>query len=112
MHRFRFYFWVQKQINSLKLRPEILKEIDTIYQILDDHFYCRLHLYKRRKQYLLEKLQRDILLRETKMRFMNDVMDEEIIVYKQAKQNIISSLQEREYPFYENNILFWVDDRK
>ena len=104
----KFKLTSSKSVSNLHLYDAngVIKKYDTIYQILDDHFYCRLHLYKRRKQYLLEQLQRDILLRETKMRFMNDVMDEEIIVYKQAKQNIISSLQEREYPFYENNMVF------
>ena len=46
------------------------------------------------------------MLSETKMRFIQNVIDEEIIIYKQSKDVIIDRLRELEYPFYENNDIF------
>ena len=82
-----------------------INKYETIYQIMDDHYYCRLDMYQRRKDHQLKELNKDILLLETKMRFLNDVMDETIIIYKQSKSIIIDKLKEKTYPFYENNIV-------
>ena len=52
---------------------------------------------------------KEIMLLETKMRFIQNVIDEEIIIYKQSKAVIINRLRELEYPFYENNEIFEYD---
>ena len=52
-----------------------------------------------------QKLKKETLLKESKMRFMNDVMEEDILIYKQSKQIIITSLRDKQYPFYENNTI-------
>lgn len=81
----------------------VIKKYDTIYQIMDEHYYTRLNMYTRRKVYELNILEKQIRLLETKMRFIQNVIDEVIIVYKQSKKSIIQKLKELEFPFYEKD---------
>tara|TARA_B110000285_G_scaffold218781_1_gene268621 strand:- start:594 stop:1004 length:411 start_codon:yes stop_codon:yes gene_type:complete len=59
-------------------------------------------MYERRKVYELDNLKNDIKLLEARMRFIQDVINENIIVNKQSKAIIIEKLRELEYPFYES----------
>ena len=94
-----------KSVSNLHLynKDGVIRKYDTIYQIIDDHYYTRLSMYIKRRDYQLNILERDIKLLEAKMRFIENVVDEKIAVYKQSKQNIIDKLRELEFPFYENN---------
>lgn len=94
-----------KSVSNLHLynKEGVINKYDNIYQIIDDHYYTRLSMYSKRKAYQLNILTKDIKLLESKMRFIQDVIDEKVIIYKQSKQTIIDKLKELEFPFYENN---------
>ena len=81
----------------------IIRKYDTIYQIMDEHFYTRFSMYSKRKEYQLNNLNQEITLLEAKMKFIQNVIDEVIIIYKKSKSSIIEKLKEMEFPFYENN---------
>ena len=89
-----------------------IKKYDTIYQVIDDHYYVRLNMYQKRKDYQLEKLTKEIQLFETKMRFIESVIDEKIQVYKKSKQSIIDALKSFEFPFYEDNCIVDYEDKE
>ena len=93
-----------KSISNLHLynRTGTIRKYDTIYQIIDEHYYTRFNMYERRKVYELDNLKNDIKLLEARMRFIQDVINENIIVNKQSKAIIIEKLRELEYPFYES----------
>jgi len=89
----------------LYTKDGVIKKYDTIYQIIDDHYYVRLEMYQKRKDYQLNNLTKGIQLLESKMRFIESVIDEKVVVYKQSKKSIIDSLKSFEFPFYENNCI-------
>ena len=72
---------------------------------MDEHYYTRLNMYGRRKEYDLDIIKKTIKYLETKMRFINDVINEVIVVNKQSKKSIIEKLSELEYPFYEKEMI-------
>ena len=80
-----------------------IRKYDTIYQIMDEHYYVRLNMYTKRKNYELNILENDSKLLEAKMRFIQNVIDEEIVIYRKSKASIIEKLRELNYPFYENS---------
>jgi DNA topoisomerase II len=82
-----------------------IKKYDDIYKIQDEHYYTRLTMYQNRKEYELNVLVKSIKLLEAKMRFIEYVIDEKIVVYKKSKTTIIESLKNYEFPFYENNCI-------
>ena len=87
-----------------------IKKYDTVYQIADEHYYVRLNMYVRRKAYELDNLQKEINLLEAKMRFIQDVIDDKIVIYKQSKGSINEKLCELEYPFFENGEIIEYDE--
>lgn len=89
-----------------------IRKYDTIYQIMDEHFNVRYNMYEQRKEYQLNVLSQEIKLLEAKMRFIQCVMDETIIVYKQTKQSIVDSLKANQFPFYENNVISDYNEKK
>tara|TARA_B100000579_G_scaffold232831_1_gene190863 strand:- start:3453 stop:6800 length:3348 start_codon:yes stop_codon:yes gene_type:complete len=89
-----------------------IKKYDTIYQVIDEHYYVRLNMYQKRKDYQLETLTKGIQLLESKMRFIESVIDEKIQVYKKSKQSIIDALKSFEFPFYENNCIVEYEDKE
>ena len=93
-----------KSVSNMHLysRTGVIKKYETIYQIIDEHYYTRFDMYVKRKDYELENLKNDIKLLEAKMRFIQDVINEKVIVNKQSKASIIEKLSELEYPFYES----------
>jgi len=70
---------------------------------MDDHYYARFDMYKERKVYQINCLEKELQLLSSKLRFINYVIDDKIKVYKQSKSSIIESLKSFEFPFYENN---------
>ena len=69
-------------------------------------------MYQKRKDYQLETLTKDIQLLESKMRFIESVIDEKIQVYKKSKQSIIDALKSFEFPFYEDNCIVDYDIKR
>ena len=78
----------------------VIHKYETIYQIMDEHYYTRLNMYSRRKEYVLNNISNELQILKAKMKFIQDVIDENIIVYKQSKNSIIDKLKELEYPLY------------
>ena len=46
-----------------------IKKYDNVYQIMDEHYYVRLNMYAKRKDYELDIIERHIKLLEAKIRF-------------------------------------------
>ena len=69
-------------------------------------------MYQKRKEYQLDNLTKGIKLLESKMRFIEYVIDEKIQVYKKSKQSIIDALKSFEFPFYENNCIINYEDKE
>ena len=72
---------------------------------MDEHYYTRLEMYQKRKEYELDNLVKCIKVLESKMRFIEYVIDEKIEVYKKSKVSIINALETHKFPFYENNCI-------
>ena len=89
-----------------------IKKYDNIYQIMDEHYYVRLNMYGRRKDYELDIIERSIKLLEAKMRFIKDVIDEVVIINRQTKKSIIDKMCELKYPFYEKEEIIDYEERE
>jgi len=62
------------------------------------HFYLiRTEFNKKRKTFLENKLLRELKILESKTRFINEIIDEKLIVFKKLKKDIIKTLTENNY---------------
>jgi DNA topoisomerase-2 len=75
--------------------------------ILSNYVRVRLEFYQKRKDYLLDKWRNEMDILEWKLKFVEGVIDEEIIIFKKGKARstaeIHARLEELEFPkFYDN----------
>ena len=74
-----------------------IKKYDNVYDIYDEFYKIRYQLYIDRKEYLLNELSNELSIIKSKMRFIQDVMNEKIQIYKRKRVDIIQDLLKEEY---------------
>lgn len=89
-------------VNNMVLFNKDLKlqKFSNELAILEAFYKIRLEHYQLRKNYLLSKITRDIEILDNKIRFLLDVTDEKVIVFKKKKKEIVKQLIERGYTKY------------
>ena len=70
-----------------------VKEFNSVQDILDNFISIRLKLYKKRKDYLLKTMIDKLMQLASKYYFIKGVVDEQIVVNKRKKDNIIAQLE-------------------
>jgi DNA topoisomerase-2 len=74
-----------------------LKIFDKVEDIVK-HFVCiRLGYYDKRKAYLLDKLNRELLIISNKARFIKDIIDGKLKINNVPKQQIVEYLEKNKY---------------
>ena len=81
----------------------ILTKYDTPVDILLDFFDIRIQYYIKRREYIIKKLKRELLILESKARFIKEYIDGELDINKKSKDYIIALLEENDYPTDENS---------
>ncbi|GAB2289044.1 hypothetical protein Dimus_023346 [Dionaea muscipula] len=78
----------------------VIKKYENAEQILLEFCGSRLEIYRRRRQYFLENLDKELLKMENKMRFILGVVNGEIIVGNRKKADLVKELREKGFtPF-------------
>ena len=108
---FKFYTTKNTSLTNIHLYDSnnIIKKYNNVNEIIDEYYNVRLKLYEIRKEYELNKLKEELLLENTKIRFINDVINENIIIYRKKKEIITKDLEKNKYPYYVNNKLIEYD---
>jgi DNA topoisomerase-2 len=65
--------------------------------IIQEFYNVRMEYYEKRKDHQLNELQRQLQLTSNKMRFLNDIMEEKIVVFRKSKSEIENQLKERKF---------------
>ena len=74
-----------------------IKKYDNVNDIFDEFYKIRYELYVKRKAYQLSNIDNELKILESKMRFIQSVMNDEIVIYKRKKIDIIKDLLTHEY---------------
>lgn len=74
-----------------------LKKYDTVYDIIDDFCNMRYEYYIKRKTYQLKQLRTELKYLDNKRKFLQEVMDGSIVVFKRKKQQIENDLEQHKY---------------
>ena len=76
----------------------VIQKYNNAEEILKEWYNYRLEKYTIRKEYLISKLVNELNLLEYKAKFIEYVLDEKIIVFKQKREVIINKLVEFDFP--------------
>ena len=83
-----------------------------INDIIDSFYELRYDLYVKRKKYQLDNLNNDLMILDSKKRFISSVIDETVIINKRKKEDIIQELNDSEYIQVENGKVLVKNDTK
>ena len=97
---FKLYTTKGLSLNNIHLYDKNNKiiKIKDINEIFDIHYEERYELYVKRKDYIVTNLSNDLEILKSKIRFIEDVINDTIVIYKRKKQDIINDLFENKYP--------------
>ena len=101
---------IKCNIDNLKLKSQIstsnmvlfssenkIKKYDTVYDIINEFCKVRFQYYVKRKKYILSKLELELKFLTNKARFINEVMDEKIVLNRRNEEDIVKDLEEMKY---------------
>jgi DNA topoisomerase-2 len=80
-----------------------LKKYDSIEDIIDDYFVTRLKLYADRKAYLIDTLEKELIVLSNKSRYIQELLDDTIDLRKKKKTEIIDLLIGKSYDIIEED---------
>ena len=80
-----------------------LKKYENVQEIIDDYFGTRLELYQKRKEHLIECLNKELVLLSNKKRYILENLDGTIDLRRKSKQEIHTLLKERGYDVLEQD---------
>ncbi|GJT10233.1 DNA topoisomerase 2 [Tanacetum coccineum] len=82
LNRFKLTTTLSTDNMYLLDKDAVLKKYDTPQQILEDFFHIRLHFYEKRKTDLVRQLEIASLVLENKIRFINEYLDGNIVLFR------------------------------
>jgi DNA topoisomerase-2 len=80
-----------------------LKKYNSVTQIIDDYYNVRLEYYKIRKNFIINSLEKELLILNNKARYISEVLEGSIDLRKKSKLSIIQLLKEKNYEIVDIN---------
>jgi len=80
-----------------------LKKYNKVEEIIDDYFETRLKMYEVRKEYVINSLERELLLLSNKAKYIKENLDGTIDLRRRKKEQVIQMLQEKEYAIIDDD---------
>jgi DNA topoisomerase II len=75
-----------------------IQKYGSAVEILTDYFPVRLEFYRRRLAHQLKELEHELAMTSARFRFVSEVMDEKIAVYRQRREAVVEQLTAGDYP--------------
>ncbi len=80
-----------------------LQKYETIPDIIDDYYITRLEYYGIRKEYLIQQLEKQLLIMSNKVRYIQEVLNDTIDLRKKKKAEIMNLLLSKNYDTIEGD---------
>jgi DNA topoisomerase-2 len=74
-----------------------LKKYGSVVEIIDDYFTKRLELYQVRKQYIIDALEKELVLLSNKSRYIGELLNDTIDLRRRRKEDVIAMLETKGY---------------
>lgn len=87
-------------INNMHLfnKDGVIKKYNDPLDIIEEFYRLRMEYYEKRREYQLKQIQNELILTSNRIRFLNDIMEERIVVFKRKRSDIENDLFNRSYP--------------
>ncbi len=96
-----------------------IKKYSNAEEIMDTFYSIRLTKYSERKEHMLEEYDEELTLVSTKAQFIEDIMDETVVMFEKVKNkmvnrsrdNVIKQLEDLDYPTHQQGYDFLLNMR-
>jgi DNA topoisomerase-2 len=88
--------------NMYLFRNDGIHYYNNVNEIIHDFYKERMNLYIRRREYQINKYTFILKKQSAQYRFISEIIDDVITVYKKKKSEIINILESNKYPKYSN----------
>jgi DNA topoisomerase II len=106
-NKFEKTFKLTSKINTSNMvlydRNGYLKKYTSPLEIIDEYFEVRMECYVKRKAYLLAALEKELVMVNARVKFIEEFISGDIIIGNRSKADILGQLETREYPMIENS---------
>jgi len=82
----------------------------SVTEIFDEFYEKRYNLYVKRKDYQCQEFIRIIAILSAKIKFITEVIDDIIVIYRRKKQMIVKDLRHRNYPQMKDKAIVFNQD--
>ena len=82
---------------------DVLHKYEKVSEIIDAYYEVRLKLYETRKSYLIDALEKDLVLLSNKARYIQENLDGTIDLRKKKKEQVVIMLAEKGYAKIEDD---------
>ena len=80
-----------------------VKKYSSPEEILQDFFKIRFQLYTKRKLHKIDKLSKELKYINARMKFIEDIINEDLKIMNVPKQQVFDYLEKNDYPLHENS---------
>jgi DNA topoisomerase II len=80
-----------------------IKKYSKVSDILREFYDIRLEYYEKRKVYKIAKLKKELEFLDARIKFIQEVISEKLLIMNNKKQNIIDYLQTNKFPLHDNS---------
>jgi DNA topoisomerase-2 len=74
-----------------------LKKYDNVESIIDDYYDVRLEMYEKRKSYIIFNLEKELLILNNKVKYIQEILDSTIDLRRKKNSEIFKVLEEKNY---------------
>lgn len=86
-----------------------IRKYENTSEIIKEFVDVRMKFYKERKALMLKTMKRTMSILENKIRFIREVTDEEVIVFRKKKNEIVQVLKDRKYNTVDKSFDYLLD---
>lgn len=97
--------------NIVLFNDEKIKKYDTLHEIFTEFCQKRYSLYERRKSKMIQGLEEALRQEKVKHRFIVDVMEDKIQVFRKTEAQVEEQLKKSKYPEQYHNMLYTIQIR-
>ena len=83
---------------------DTLQKYDKVSEIIDDYYVTRLQLYRTRKDYMIDSLDKELVLLSNKAKYIQENLDGTIDLRKKKREHVCEMLQEKGYNTIEDDL--------
>jgi DNA topoisomerase-2 len=76
---------------------DTLQKYENVSDIIDAYYEVRLQLYQTRKEYMIDALERELVLLSNKAKYIQENLDGTIDLRKKKKETVVAMLEEKGY---------------